>query len=368
MSFSNTGLLNAAQEAISYGATTFMIYTGAPQNTRRKPMEEQYVPEGLALMKEHGIEEIVVHAPYIINLASYKSNVFELAVEFLQSEIERTAYVGAKQLVLHPGSYTDKDVAYGIDRIVEGLNEVLAVPGDVNIALETMAGKGSEIGRRFEELAAIIEKAVHNDRLTVCFDTCHAHDAGYDIIGDFDGVMAEFDRIIGLDRLAVIHINDSKNPRGAAKDRHAPVGSGYIGYAALHAIAHHPVAKDKPLILETPWIGKDKATERPMYEAEIALLSERAEARFGSGFLEDVDRLRHFFAQHGIDPDGGRQFVLGTWEALQSKKRRDEDRREPMERLYDLVVEHRLFPDYTEEQINHRLIGFFATAGGSLPT
>ena len=360
VSFSNKGLLNAAEEAISYGATSFMIYTGAPQNTRRKPMEEQYVPEGLALMKEHGIEEIVVHAPYIINLASYKSNIFELAVEFLQSEIERTAYMGVKHIVLHPGAYTDKDVEYGINRIVEGLDEVLSSQSDVAIALETMAGKGSEIGRTFEELAQIISKAKYNDRLTVCFDTCHAHDAGYDVVDDFDGVMEEFDRIIGLDRLAVFHINDSKNPRGAAKDRHAPVGSGYIGFQAIHTIVRHEVAKDKPIILETPWIGKDKNNQRPMYEAEIALLSGRAEERFGPEFLEDVERIKHLLAKHDMAHDDGRQYVLETWDALQDKKTRAQDKREPMERLYDFIVEHRLFPDYTEEQINHRLVGYFA--------
>lgn len=360
VSFSDTGLLNATQEAISYGANSFMIYTGAPQNTRRKPMEEQFVPEGLALMKEHDIDDIVVHAPYIINLGSYKSNTFRLAVEFLQQEIERTAFIGVDNIVLHPGAFTDKDVEYGINRIAEGLNEVLSVKLDVNIALETMAGKGTEIGRTFEELARIIEKVDENHRLTVCFDTCHTHDAGYDIINDFDGVMEEFDRIIGLDRLAVFHLNDSKNPRGAAKDRHAPVGSGLIGYKAIYNIANHEVAQGKPRILETPWIGKDKATERPMYEAEIAYLSGREEQRFGSDFLEDVERLKHFFRKQGIEDPGGRQFVLGIWDMLQDKKSRAQDKREPMERLYDMVVEANLFPDYTEEEINHRIIGYFA--------
>lgn len=360
VSFSNTGLLNATEEAIGYGASSFMIYTGAPQNTRRKPMEEQHVPEGLALMKEHGIEDIVVHAPYIINLASYKKNIFELAVEFLQSEIERTAFVGVKHIVLHPGAFTDKDLEYGLNRIAEGLDEVLSVDHDVKIALETMAGKGSEIGRTFEELAAIIDKCSHSDRLAVCFDTCHTHDAGYDIVNDFDGVLGQFDRIIGLDRLAVFHINDSKNMRGAAKDRHAPVGAGLIGYKALHYIVNHEVARGKPVILETPWIGKDKNKERPMYEAEIALLSDNVDARFGSEFHEDVARLQYFFENEGIGTDGGRQFVVGTWEALQDKKQRAEDKREPMERLYDLVAEANVLPDRTEEQINQRLVGWFA--------
>lgn len=357
VSFSKTGLLNAAEEAISYGSTAFMIYTGAPQNTRRKPMEQQYVAEGLALAREHGIQEIVVHAPYIINLGSHKKDTFELAVNFLQEEIGRTAYIGSENIVLHPGSYTEKDLEYGIKRIAEGLNEVLSVNSDVNIALETMAGKGSEVGRRFEELAAIIERVTHNDRLRVCFDTCHTHDAGYDIIDDFDGVIDEFDRVIGLDRLSVFHINDSKNFRGAAKDRHAPVGSGLIGFKALHYIVNHPVARDKPIILETPWIGKDKKNQRPMYEVEIALLSGKVVERFGSSFIEDVARLAHFFAGQGIDRN---TYVTSTWEALLTKKQKDGDKREPMERLYDMTVDAGLFPDYTEEQINHRLIGYFA--------
>ena len=361
VSFSNKGLLAAAEEAISYGATSFMVYTGAPQNTRRKPMEEQYVPEGLALMKENGIEEIVVHAPYIINLASPKRETFRLAVEFLQQEMERTAYMGVENLVVHPGAYVDKDLDYGIKRIVEALDEVLAADRGVYIALETMAGKGTEVGRTFEELAAIIERCAHSDRLRVCFDTCHAHDAGYDIINGFDAVMEEFDRVIGLDRLSVIHINDSKNPRGARKDRHAPLGAGYIGFDAINRIVHHEVARDKPIILETPWIGKDEATQRPMYEAEIALLRGNAPDRFGQGFLDDVAKLRAFFAEALTDPgDNGRRYVLSTWEALRDKTQKAADKREPMERLYDLVVERGLLPGLSEEQINMRLVGYFA--------
>lgn len=362
VSFSNRGLLNAVEEAISYGSTSFMVYTGAPQNTIRKPMEKQYVPEGLALMKEHGIEEFVVHAPYIINLASYKDEVFQLAVEFLQEEIRRTDYMGVTNLVLHPGSYTDRDPEYGIRRIVEGLNEVLSVDLPVNIALETMAGKGSEVGRTFEELATIIDKVNRNDRLRVCLDTCHVHDAGYDIVNDFDGVLEEFDRVIGLDRLSVIHINDSKNFRGARKDRHAPIGAGLIGFRAIYDIVNHPVAMGKPVILETPWIGKNKKTQRPMYEAEIALLSGRAIQRFGTAFLEDVEKVEHLLAAEGMH---GYDYVVNTWSQL-LKKKNDGDKREPMERMYDLIVERNLFPGYTEEQINHRLIGYFAAEAGVL--
>jgi deoxyribonuclease-4 len=357
VSFSDKGLLNAAEEAVSYGSSSFMIYTGAPQNTRRKPIENLYIEEGKAAMKEAGIEEIVVHAPYIINLGSYKEDTFELAVRFLQEEIRRTSHIGVRNIVLHPGAYTDKDAEYGINRIAEGLNEVLdgTKETNVNIALETMAGKGTEIGRTFEEIAQIIDKVGANDRLTVCMDTCHMHDAGYDLIGDLDGVLAEFDRIVGLDRVAVVHINDSKNPRGAAKDRHAPVGAGWLGYEAIRNIVHHEALKGRPFILETPWIGQD---ERPMYKTEIALLRGDAAERFGNGFLEDVDRLHHFFGKQEIDR---REFVLSTWDVLKTDaKAKKADPREPMDRLYDLVMEHRVLPELSEEDVNHRITAWFA--------
>jgi deoxyribonuclease-4 len=372
VSFSEKGLLSAAKEAGSYGASTFMIYTGAPQNTRRKPMETHYIEEGKQLMAELGIDEIVVHAPYIINLGSYKEDTYQLAVDFLQSEIDRTAYIGVKNIVLHPGAYTDKDAAYGIQRIADGLNEVLQNTQGVNIALETMAGKGSEIGRSFEELAAIIDKVTHNERLTICLDTCHVHDAGYNIVDDLDGVLTHFDRVIGLNRLAVVHLNDSKNPRGAAKDRHAPIGAGYIGSRAMQAVVAHEALRHLPMVLETPWIGRDDAKARPMYEAEIALLSGRLTERFGAGFLEDTARLAHFFAKQDIEP---RAYVLDVWnslkgpEALASKgkgkasKDKTADKREPMERLYELIESAGVLPHCTEEQINHRLTAWLAGEG-----
>ena len=369
VSFSDKGLLNAAREAGEYGSSTFMIYTGAPQNTKRKPMESHYIDEGKQLMAELGIGEIVVHAPYIINLGSYKEDTFRLAVDFLQSEIDRTAYIGVKNIVLHPGAYTDKDSEYGIQRIAEGLNEVLKNTKDVNIALETMAGKGSEIGRSFEELAAIMDKVEHNERLTVCLDTCHVHDAGYDIVNDLDGVLQQFDRLVGLKRLAVVHLNDSKNPRGAGKDRHAPVGAGFIGFQAMQAVVQHESLRHLPFILETPWIGRDDAKSRPMYEAEIALLGETVEQRFGASFLEDTARLAHFFKKQEVDP---RQYVLGVWDELKGPdaqatkgkaKDKNKDKREPMERLFDIVEEAGLFADLTEEQINHRITAWFAGVG-----
>ncbi|CAM2982638.1 deoxyribonuclease IV [Paenibacillus sediminis] len=360
VSFSDKGLLNAANEAASYGSSSFMIYTGAPQNTRRKPMESMYLEEGKKVMQENGVSEIVVHAPYIINLGSYKSNTYELAVNFLQEEIRRTQAIGVKNIVLHPGAYTDKDAEYGIKRIAEGLNEVLGgtEDTDVNIALETMAGKGTEVGRSFEEIAEIIDKVQYNERLTVCIDTCHIHDAGYDIVNDLDGVLEEFDRIVGLNRIAVVHINDSKNPTGARKDRHATTGSGWLGFETINNVVHHDGLKGRPFILETPWIGKDAKTQRPMYEAEIAMLRGSVKERFGDEFLNDVDMLHSFFKKQDIDP---RAFVLGTWDVLKNDaKAKKADPREPMERLYDLVVEARLFPELTEEQINHRLTAWFA--------
>jgi deoxyribonuclease-4 len=361
VSFSDKGLLNAANEAAEYGSSTFMIYTGAPQNTKRKPIEEQYIEEGKAVMQANGVGEIIVHAPYIVNLGSYKSSTFELAVDFLQEEMRRTHYIGVEQIVLHPGAYTEKDLEYGINRIAEGLNEVLAGTSETNvhIALETMAGKGTEVGRRFEELAQIMDKVERNERLTVCLDTCHIHDAGYDIVNNLDGVLDEFDRVIGLNRLAVLHLNDSKNPCGAGKDRHTPIGSGWIGHEAFKNIVNHEKLRHLPMILETPWIGKEDAKQRPMYEVEIALLRGAVEDRFGAAFLEDVAKLQHFFSKEGI---AHREFTLGTWDVLKSDaKARKADPREPLERLYDQVMAAQLFPTLSEEQINQRLVAWFAS-------
>ncbi|SOC20942.1 endonuclease IV [Ureibacillus xyleni] len=266
-------LLGSSKEATSYGASTFMIYTGAPQNTRRKPIEDLNIEAGLSHMKENGLSNIVVHAPYIINIANTtKPETFALGVEFLQKEIERTASIGATQIVLHPGAHVGAGVEAGIAKIIEGLNEVLTTEHPVQIALETMAGKGTEIGRTFEELAQIIHGVTHNERLSVCFDTCHTHDAGYDIVNDFDGVLEQFDKIIGLDRIKVVHVNDSKNVCGAGKDRHENIGFGHIGFEALHSIVHHEVLIDIPKILETPWVGSDAKNKKAPYKYEIEML------------------------------------------------------------------------------------------------
>ncbi len=268
--------LGSVKEALSYNANTFMLYTGAPQNTRRKKIEELNLPAGWELMKESGLSEFIVHAPYIINLANtVKSETYELAVEFLREEIKRTSAMGSKVLVLHPGSHVDAGEDAGIAQIVKGLNEVLTAETDVSVALETMAGKGSELGRSFEELARIYDGVVYNDKLRVCFDTCHVHDAGYDIVNDFEGVVEQFDRVIGKEQIAVFHLNDSKNARGAHKDRHENIGFGAIGFEALYKIAHYNDFAEVPKILETPYVTfTPESKERAIapYKEEIEML------------------------------------------------------------------------------------------------
>jgi deoxyribonuclease-4 len=278
--------LGSAEEAASYGSSTFMIYTGAPQNTRRKAVEEMNIPAAKQFMAENGIKNIVVHAPYIINLGNtVKPEMFGFAVQFLREEIERAQALGAEQITLHPGAHVGAGADAGIARIIEGLNEVLTKDQTAQIALETMAGKGTEIGRTFDELAKIIDGVTLNEKLSVTFDTCHTNDAGYDVKNDFDGVLTEFDKIIGLDRLKVLHINDSKNEQGSHKDRHANIGFGTIGFDALHAIVHHPNFETVPKILETPYIGEDKKNKKAPYGYEINMLKE---GTFDPGMLSNV--------------------------------------------------------------------------------
>lgn len=268
-------LLQSAKEAHSYGATTMMIYTGAPQNTKRKPIEELNIEKGQLALQEYGISNIVVHAPYIINLGNtIKADHFEFAVEFLREEIRRATALGATQITMHPGAHVGAGSDAAIARLIEGLNLVLEKEQVPQIALETMAGKGTEIGRSFEELAKIIDGVTLNEKLSVTLDTCHTHDAGYNVREDFDGVLNEFDKIIGLDRLKVIHVNDSKNVQGAKKDRHENIGFGEIGFDALHKIVHHPQLQQLPKILETPYVqvGDDKKNTKAPYKHEIEML------------------------------------------------------------------------------------------------
>ena len=281
-------LLGSAKEAVSYGADTFMFYTGAPQNTRRKDISELNIDAAWEYMNVHGIDGIIVHAPYIINLGNtVKPETFSLAVEFLAKEIERTISCRSHTLILHPGAHVGAGSEAGTAQIIKGLNEVLTADTDCVIALETMAGKGSEIGRTFEELARIYDGVVHNEKLRVCFDTCHTSDSGYDIIRRFDDVIREFDHILGKEQIAVFHINDSKNVPGAAKDRHENIGFGQIGFDALNYIVRHPDFEDVPKILETPWIPSpdDRKKSYPPYKHEIAMLRKGV---FDPGLKEKV--------------------------------------------------------------------------------
>lgn len=268
--------LASVKEAESYGANVLMLYTGAPQNTRRKEIKDLNIEAGWVYAKQAGIREIVVHAPYIINLANtVKPETFELAVQFLEKEIRRTAAMRIHILVLHPGSALDAGAEAGIAQTVRGLNMVLDENEDeVFIALETMAGKGSEIGRTFEEIKAIYDGVNKKERLRVCFDTCHVNDAGYDLVHDYDGVFKHFDQVIGLDQIAVFHINDSLNPLGAHKDRHANIGQGTIGFETLHRLVHDPRFMEIPKILETPWLCAEGETKKtiPPYKEEIQQL------------------------------------------------------------------------------------------------
>ena len=262
--------LGSVKEAISYGSTTFMFYTGAPQNSYRKPLEELKIEEGRKLLKEQGFDEnkIIVHAPYIINAANKnRTDLLDLSIKTIINELRRTYAFGAKILVLHPGNHLGLGAEEAIQTLAESLDQVFAQDGtDVRIAIETMAGKGSEIGTCFEDVKKILDTCKHPNRLGVCLDTCHVHDAGYDV-NDPDALLAEFDKIIGLDRLLVVHLNDSKNIRGAHKDRHENLGYGEIGFEALCEIANHPLLRDIPKILETPYIN-----EKAPYADEISML------------------------------------------------------------------------------------------------
>lgn len=262
--------LGSVKEAISYGSNTFMFYTGAPQNSFRKPLNELKIAEGRKLLQEAGFDEskLVVHAPYIINAANYtKPDLYEMSINTIVSELKRTAGFGASILVLHPGSHVGMGAENGIIALAKALDVALACDGtNVKIAIETMAGKGHEIGVTFQEVASIIEHCKNKHRLGVCLDTCHISDAGYDLT-DFNKILKEFDDVIGLGRLLVVHVNDTKNPKGAHKDRHENIGYGYLGFDTLYKVVHHPLLKGIPLILETPYYN-----EKAPYKQEIEML------------------------------------------------------------------------------------------------
>ena len=273
--------LGSVKEAISYGSTTFMFYTGAPQNSYRKPLEDLKIEEGRKLLREQGFDEnkIIVHAPYIINAANKnRTDLLDLSIKTIINELRRTYAFGAKILVLHPGNHLGLGAEEAIKTLAESLDQVFAQDGtDVRIAIETMAGKGSEIGTCFEDVRKILDLCKYPERLGVCLDTCHVHDAGYDV-NEVDDLLAEFDRIIGLDRLLVVHVNDSKNIRGAHKDRHENLGYGEIGFEALCKLANHPLLRNIPKILETPYIN-----EKAPYSDEIRMLRDE---KFIDGWKE----------------------------------------------------------------------------------
>lgn len=262
--------VGAVNEALSYGANAFMIYTGAPQNTVRKPTNEMKAAEGIAHLKTHGIDinNVVAHAPYIINLGNtVKPETYELAVRFLQEELVRVAAFGIKNVVLHPGAHVGAGVEVGLNKIIEGLNTVLDNDkSGTTIALETMAGKGTELGRTFEEIRQIIDGVHNKAQIGVCLDTCHINDAGYDV-QDVDALLDEFDKVIGLEYLRVVHINDSKNVRGAGKDRHENLGFGTIGFNTLTKFINHPRLYGIPKILETPYVAGNAP-----YKLEIEMI------------------------------------------------------------------------------------------------
>jgi deoxyribonuclease IV len=266
--------LGSVKEALSYNANCLMIYTGAPQNTIRKSIDALRIKEAEELMKEHNLllENVVVHAPYIINLANPDPEKRDFAVSFLTKEVERTDKIGAGQIVLHPGSAVGLDRVQAIKWIAEGVNQVInnTKESKVKIALETMAGKGNEVGRTFEEIAEIISLIDDKTRVSVCFDTCHVHDAGYDLKGNFNQVFDEFDKIVGLDKISVVHVNDSKNVMGARKDRHENLGFGEIGFDVLTDIIYSERLVNIPKILETPYVLK-----KPPYKFEIEMIKER---------------------------------------------------------------------------------------------
>lgn len=265
-------LLGSLKEALSYGANTFMFYTGAPQNTMRYPINEEKRDEALLMMREHNIDysKVVVHAPYIINLANDDEIKFNFSVQFLKEEIVRCNILGIKKMVLHPGSHVGLGIERGIESIIRGLNLILDGKYDVTILLETMAGKGSEVGSRLEEIKTIIDGVNDKEHIGVCIDTCHLSDAGYDL-RDFDKFLEEFDKIIGVDKIGCVHVNDSKNVFGLHKDRHENIGFGEVGFDTLMNVIYNKRLEEVPKILETPYVDR----EYPPYKYEIEMIKNR---------------------------------------------------------------------------------------------
>ena len=266
-----TQLVGSVEEALKYNANTFMFYTGAPQNTVRSTIEDGLTLQAMSIMKEHNMDysKVIVHAPYIINLANGDKDKFDFSVNFLTEEIHRCEQLGIKYMVLHPGSHVGLGIDVGIENMIKGFNLIFDTLGNTSviILLETMAGKGSEVGSKLEEIAKIIDGCNYKENLGVCLDTCHLHDAGYDI-ENFDAFLEEFDKLIGIDKIGCIHVNDSKNDRAAHKDRHENIGFGHIGFDTLIKIIYNERLGNVPRILETPYVDKEYAP----YKHEIEMI------------------------------------------------------------------------------------------------
>lgn len=262
------GYLAMAKQAVSIGANTFQFFTRNPRGGKAKEINEDDVKAFLEYSKEHGINRILAHAPYTLNACSADSGIREFAKNTMADDLKRMEYTPGNYYNFHPGSHVGQGVEVGIDFIAEMLNEILTKEQTTTVLLETMSGKGSEVGRNFEELKAIIDKVKLKDKLGVCLDTCHIWDGGYDVVNNFDGVLDEFDKIIGLEKLKAIHLNDSKNDLASHKDRHEKIGEGKIGLDAISKIINNDRIKNLPFYLETP-------NEIDGYEREIELLKKR---------------------------------------------------------------------------------------------
>ena len=283
-------LLGSVKEALGYGSNTFMFYTGAPQNTMRGSIDLELRDKAYELMKENNIDvnNVIVHAPYIVNLANIEN--FDFSVSFLKKEIERSSILGIKYMVLHPGSAVNCSRESAIQNISDGLNLILDNDFDVTILLETMAGKGNEVGKNFDELKNILNNVKYKDKIGICLDTCHLNDAGYDI-SNFDSVLDEFDNEIGIKYIGCIHVNDSKNVLGSHKDRHENIGLGTIGFDNLISVIYNDRLKNIPKILETPYITKDdnsKEKEYPPYKYEIEMIRNK---KINNNLINDIRKL-----------------------------------------------------------------------------
>lgn len=278
-----TQLLGSVKEALSYKSNCFMFYTGAPQNTQRGKIDDGITYQAYELMKENGInlENVICHAPYIVNLANdldYEK--YEFAINFLTNELRRCDQLGIKYLVLHPGSQMKIEKSHAIYNIVKGLNMALSASSNTVILLETMAGKGTELGRSIDELKSIIDNIDNKERIGVCLDTCHLNDSGIDI-SNFDDYLNEFDKLIGIDKIKCIHVNDSKNSLGSHKDRHENIGYGTIGFDSLMGVIYNERLESVPKILETPYVNR----EYPPYAQEIEMIRNK---KFNSNLYQDI--------------------------------------------------------------------------------